>query len=269
MISKFSKIKKANFIEETFEQFAERNGIETEMLIPSNYSPYFSDVTDIAEAYFNLIPKTYKKQFPPKKESRALFQDYLDAKKGNKEFQKIIIENFEKLFAQINAAVEKDRQDWNNIPTLPGLSNKGRKPGSKNKEKVIPVEESIPLEKIETLTQNLSGASHKDIREILDSIFPVTDEDIEAYQDMQELTPEKTIDVLLAVMYEADIEVAAKEGDTDLVKYLLTETEKDRILGQNDLAALEKKSETIHEPKPFGAEPDEDVDAAIFEKMKI
>ncbi len=143
MITKFSKMKKATFIEETFEQFAERNGIETLVTLPSKYSGgYIEDVVDIAEDYFDMIPKTYKKQFPAKKQYYPLYETYV-SEVSEKEDKKAVIQAFENLFAQINAAVEKDRQDWNNIPTLPGLSNKGRKPGSKNKEKVIPVEEIL------------------------------------------------------------------------------------------------------------------------------
>jgi len=272
MITKLSRLKKASFIEETFEEFAERNSINTEILLPAYYKnndDYFSDVSIEAEAYFDLIPKTYKKQFPAKKEYKHLYETYLEGE--GKENQKIITERFENLFAEIRAAVEKDREEWAKTPSLPGLSNKGRKPGSKNKEKVVEQTEVLPVEKINTLAQNLSGASHKDMEEILNSVFPVTEEEIDAYWNEGTQDTTKTVDILLAIMYRADIEVAAKEGDIDLVKYLLTETEKDRLLGQKDIEALERKSETIHEPKKYENEPEflEDPDLTEYFRNRL
>ena len=212
MIQHFSKIKKLsydNFLSETFEQFSARHELE--------FLPLFdekeSDLREFGAEYFALIPKTYNKKFPAKSEFKHLLDVY-SPKADETPFLNVV--------KTINAAVTRDREDWNQNKSLPGLSNKGRKPGSPNKPKDV-----VPLQSLD-IVEELTGASHKDIAAKLAQFFPATDEEIQKLMDGEDLTPKQQVEAYLANKYQADLEVAAKQGDKNEVQALVSAVNRDR-----------------------------------------
>lgn len=230
--------KQANlFTTESFYEFLKRHNLNW-FPIPDvkPYSYYDEDIEDSLEQIYNLIPKTFKNQFPKVKEIKAIYQSWMkqvleDGEADAAEMKQI--EDFLKQKIQeMFKAVEKDREDWKKTPTLPGLDSRGRKPGSPNKPKE-PLKYST--QEINAFVKELSGNKHSEIERIIQDIFPVTDAESELFWDGEPLDEERAKLVVLSWLYQADIEYAAKQGASEEVKALLQAMNRDSVKNSEEL----------------------------------
>lgn len=247
MIQRLSAIRiVSNFLTETSTEFMSRHGIDPVVDFSGITQTYPEEVSDFVEAYLDIIPRTYRDVFPTKRETLDLIQDLYP---GNERADTAALLN---LVATINEAIKKDRADWNRTPDLPKIRTK--LPDKKQ------VQEPSFRKEVNTLTKKLVGASHKNIKKVLDSIFGVTDEESDAYWEGSESFPEeKQKSILLAWSYRANLETASKEGDTEEVSRLLTQYFRNKSKSVEELQNL---WENIHEPTPAWerGEPDSDAD---------
>lgn len=254
------KIAKSDFTNETWEEFANKHNLFWNKKIITDLAAGFWELfqwgepeyDEFAEAYFEAIPKTYKKTLFPRKliKEYVTLESYEDPEKDQLYKHLLTI-----IAGEIEAAVNRDKDAWNKTPTLPGLNPRGRKPGQKvEKRPTGSGLKALSSKTIEQYTEALAGASHKQIDSLLYKLFPVSEEESQRYFDGEELQdPAKEALIILSWLYQADIEVAAKEGSEGEVQDLLQQMNAKRKLSPKELLQIYENKmnpEGTPDPKP-------------------